>query len=380
MSGSLFLSLILILLNHFGLTFIRQHATQLLATLNFQQLLLNGMLSFLLFAGALNIDMTHLRKQFMEVAILASLGTIASAFLIGLLAYWLLRLLHFPLDYIYCLLFGALISPTDPIAVLATFRRLKAPAKLEVIVEGESLFNDGVGIVIFLTVFHLAFSGTPVTINSVLILFLQQAIGGICYGFILGAFSLWLIRAIDEPKLIILITLVLTTGGYALAQQFNISGPLAMVVAGIIIGNAERRHAISKANRAALDSFWVIIDEVLNAVLFLLIGFELLAIKASYDELIVALLSIPMVLFVRFITVAAPMHLFKRFRDYPPFTTTILIWGGLRGGLAVALALTLPAGQHKSMLLAMTYAVVAFAIIVQGTTVKTLVRKAKSRP
>ena len=380
MGGALLISLALIILGQFGFTRIEHHVMQVLSKIDFHSLLIDGMLSFLLFAGALTVDISHLKNQKWEVGVLASMSTIASAILVGTLSYYLLQLFGFHLSFIYCMLFGALISPTDPIAVLATFRQVGAPHALDVTVSGESLFNDGVGIVIFLTIYQLAFhgGGAPITWESVSLLFLQQAIGGMLYGLLIGFLAYYLIKPIDDHRIVILITLLIVTGGYALAQALDISGPLAMVVAGIIIGNRGRTICMNEKTRESLDNFWELIDEVLNAVLFLLIGLELLVIHFHLNYLLAALSTIPLVLLVRWLTVAFPMSIFKLKRKYTPKFTTILVWGGLRGGLAVALALALPPSKERELILAMTYAVVAFAILVQGSTVKSLVKIAKT--
>jgi CPA1 family monovalent cation:H+ antiporter len=375
MSASLLLSLLLIILSqYFGLSDLQQNIATQLLKIDFHKLLINGMLSFLLFGGALTIDLHTLRNQKWEIAVLSSFSTIASSFLVGILTYYLLPVLGFHLDFIYCLLFGALISPTDPIAVLSTFKQLGAPKELDVTVAGESLFNDGVGIVMFLTIYQIAFANQPLTLETVSLLFLRQAIGGLIYGTLLGLLASWLTKYADDHKIEILLTIAVVTGGYALGQALEISGPLAMVVAGIIIGNHARHHYMTTESQKVLDEFWELIDELLNAVLFLLIGFELLVVHINYYTLLAALAMIPLVLLVRYVTVAFPMGIFKIFRQYHPYTITILVWGGLRGGLAVALALSLPNGSHREVILAMTYAVVAFAVIIQGLSVAPLVR------
>lgn len=372
--ASVLISLIIILIGKIGYDHFSLDVIQSVRQINFSSLLLNGMLSFLLFAGALTVDLDALKNQKWEIGVLSSFSTILSGVLVGVLSYYLLHFLGFDIAFIYCLLFGALISPTDPIAVLATFKQLKAPKDLDVIVAGESLFNDGVGIVMFLTLFQLAFSHVDITAKSVTLLFLRQAIGGMVYGGILGFLTSWLIYYADDHKIEILLTIGIATGGYALAQAIGISGPLAMVVAGFIMGNYARHHCMSRHTPVILDEFWEIIDEVLNAVLFLIIGFELLLIGLSKNLIIAAFLAIPLVLFVRLITVAIPMSLFRFKKNYSPYITTILVWGGLRGALAIALVLTLPPGMPHDLLLAMTYVVVAFAVIVQGLSIAPLVR------
>ncbi|MBY0377905.1 MAG: sodium:proton antiporter, partial [Gammaproteobacteria bacterium] len=341
----------------------------------FHELLMDGMLSFLLFAGALNIDISHLQARKWEIGLLASLGTVLSTILVAALVYELVPLFGLQLSFIYCLLFGALISPTDPIAVLALFKSLNVPRQMSVFLEGESLFNDGVGIVIFLSLYQLAFNGQALSFASVSTLFVEQAVGGLLYGAGLGLLAYFLLKPIDDHKIEILVTLAIVSGGYALAQWLHVSGPLAMVVAGLFIGNQGRYFYMSKKTRESLEIFWEVVDDVLNAVLFLLIGLELLVLDIHLSELLLALAVIPLVLIVRWLCVATPMAFFKRRQSYSPYMIYILTWGGLRGGLAVALALALPAVAERQTILTMTYAVVIFSILVQGLTIRPLLRK-----
>ncbi|MCK4607871.1 MAG: sodium:proton antiporter [Gammaproteobacteria bacterium] len=375
--GSLILSFVLILIGELGFHGLEYSVREMLRQIPFHDLLINGMLSFLLFSGALRIDINHLKKQKWEITVLALGGTIASTILIGYLTFYLLPLFDIHIKLIYCLMFGALISPTDPISVLATFKELDVPKKLAVIVEGESLFNDGVGIVIFITLYQLVTNGHAITFHETSLLFLRQAVGGIVFGGMLGLAAYWLMKPIDDHKIEILITLTIVTGGYTLARFLGISGPLAMVVAGIFIGNRGRNFSMSAKTVKSLDNFWELVEEILNTILFLLIGLELLAINISSYQIIAALIAIPVVLLVRAIVVTTPMSIFKIWNKYPNGVIRILIWGGLRGGLALALALSLPQGYHHDLIISMTYAVVAFAIVVQGITIKPLVRKNK---
>ena len=375
MISSLLISLVLLLLSKFDITHIETRVEQMIDGLHFHDLLINGMLSFLLFAGALTIDSTTLKNQRWEIFTLASIGTVISVFVVAVLTYYMLSLLGLPLPFNYCILFGALISPTDPIAVLAMLTSMRAPKKLKVIIAGESLFNDGVGIIIFITAYQFTFSSAHPSLHGAMFLFTQKALGGLTYGAILGWLGNYLIRNISDHKLHILITVAITTGGYSLTQLLNISGPLAMVVAGMLIGNACRLKPPTNFSYQILEGFWEVIDELLNALLFLLIGFEILLIRYYTGEIIACLFSILLGLLARTIIIAIPMHFFKRIRRYPPQTTKILIWGGLRGGLAVALALSLPQNHFRDLILGMTYAIVVFAIIVQGTTIKSLVKR-----
>lgn len=378
MAGAMILSLLLLFLQYTGATNITPHVTAMIENLDFRHLLLNGMLSFLLFAGAFTVDLDLLKQQRWQIGILASVSTVASALIIGYLAYLLLPLLGIHVPLLYCFLFGSLISPTDPIAVLATFKEVGAPKALEVCVAGESLFNDGVGIVMFTTLYQLAFTSTTITAGSVTLLFLKQAVGGIAYGIIISWLVSTLLKSAKGRKMAMLLTIALVTGGYQLALAIDISGPLAMVVAGIYLGHQARRGDFGKSTVEAMDVFWELIDEILNAVLFLLIGLELLTLNIHGKQMIAVFAAIPIVLLVRLITVAIPMRALKHRGKTAPYTISILTWGGLRGGLAVALALSLPAGADRHLILAMTYAIVAFAVIVQGLSIKSLVRLSKN--
>lgn len=371
MAGAMIISLIMMILQHTGLTNVAAQTEKLLLRTDFHSLLLNGMLGFLLFAGALTVNLSSLKSQKWEVGILASLSTIASTILVGYITFYLLPFVGLHLPLLYCFLFGAVISPTDPIAVLATFKEIGAPKRLEVCVAGESLFNDGVAIVIFLTLYQLTFKGQAITLGNVSFLFLTQAVGGLAYGAVLGFITHVLIRHCRDRNIAILVTVAAVTGGYNLALGLHISGALAIVVAGIFVGNTTLASSNKKLAQE-LQDFWEIIDEILNAILFLLIGFELLTIKADYWVIVAALGAIPLILFIRLITVSVPMKFIQLRKSKQPLMIAILTWGGLRGGLAVALALSIPNSPQRDIILAMTYAVVAFAVIVQGLTIKPL--------
>ncbi len=376
MIASLLISLVLIVLQHTGLSNLSIQTKAILLQTDFHSLLINGMLSFLLFAGALTIDFNDLKVHGWEIGTLASISTLVSAFIIGSIIFYLFPVIGLPIPFLYCLLFGALISPTDPIAVLTTFKHLNVPNDVTICVEGEALFNDGVGIIIFITFFQLIFQDHSRGWQGTGLLFIQQALGGITYGALLGKITHYLIKHTNNSKNAILITLMVATGGYSLALALNLSGALAMVVAGIFIGNSVRKNKLQTQIRRDLDIFWEVIDEVLNAVLFLLIGFELLLIHATYRELVAAVITIPIVLLVRLGTVALPMKMLQLKRHHNPYLIHILTWGGLRGGLAVALALSLPSNQYRELILVITYAVVTFSILIQGTTIKPLAKLA----
>jgi len=377
MATSLFLSMVLLIADRLGFHVIHHDVTAFVNKLHFRDVLMNCMLGLLLFAGSLTVDISLLKKQKWEIAILSTVGVIVSAFLIGFIIYFILQLLYFKIALIYCLLFGALISPTDPIAVIATLKQANAPKKLGILLTGESLFNDGMAVVLFVTLYQLAFIPGAITITHVTLSFLQKSLGGITFGLILGMLTYWLMSPVDDHKIAILFTIALVTGGYTLAQAFNISGPLAMVTAGIFIANNKNKIFRSKINQEHVESFWELIDELLNAILFLLIGFEILLVHFSLWLIIAAVCAIVVVLLVRLVTIAVPMRFAKYWRKYPPNTVRILTWGGLRGGLAVALALAIPEGPVSNILLPMTYIVVLFSILIQGSTIKYLIKKSK---
>ncbi|MGC6341769.1 cation:proton antiporter [Bisgaard Taxon 45] len=361
-------------------------AIQVMEQLDFKSFLLNGILGFLLFAGALGIKLPVLKNQKWEITVFALFSTLASTFIIGFFLYSIAYLIGLPIDLIYCILFGALISPTDPIAVLAIIKNLKAPKRLSMQVEGESLFNDGVGLVIFTTIFAVAFGGHAPTLAGITELFLQEAVGGILFGLVIGFVAHLLISSTDDGSLEILLTLTIPTAGFMLANMLHVSGALAMVVAGILIGNWTRYTGFSKQSQRYLDHFWEMIDHFLNSLLFLLIGLALLLVDFGPQGLLLMLLAIPICLIGRYISVWLPFKVMQRFRSYNPYTLRILTWGGLRGGLSLAMALSIPKGmlyiEHigmdvRDLLLVMTYAVVTFSILVQGSTIETMIKKSK---
>lgn len=378
MIGALIISLIAIIVEHTSKTPIASNFIQLLKEADFHSLLLNGMLCFLLFAGAMHIDLSTLKSEKWEIGTLSVFSTLASTLIVGFAIYYFIPILGLKIQVplLYCLLFGALISPTDPIAVLAIVKEVNAPRRLETIISGESLFNDGIAIVIFVSIYQLTVNHLPVTATNVLTLFAEQAIGGIVYGIVLGYFATYILKQCREINLIILITIAVVLGGYHLALAIHVSGPLAIVITGIIVGNKIHQF-YPEIYCKQITLFWDIIDELLNAALFLLIGFEMVTIHAHALQIVAALCAIPIVLIVRFITVAMPIAALKPFRPVLAHGVRMLTWGGLRGGLAVALALSLPHDQYRQFILVMTYACVTFAIIIQGLTMKKLAKKAK---
>ncbi|MGH1537223.1 MAG: cation:proton antiporter [Gammaproteobacteria bacterium] len=366
---SLLFSLVLLLFGEFGFS-LDEQAAELVKSIDFNEALLHGMLSFLLFAGALHVNINDLREQKWVIGTLATVGIISSTFIIGTTMYYILQWLGIPVAYMYCLVFGSLISPTDPIAVLGILKLVGAPKTLETKIVGESLFNDGVGVVVFLVLLGIATGGDEMTTTHVIKLFSVEAIGGVFFGLGLGFLGFFMLRGVDNYQVEALITLALVSGGYAFAESIHVSAPIAIVVAGLFIGNQGRTLAMSDNTRERLDDFWELIDEILNAILFLLIGVELLILTFTNQFMIAGLLAIPVVLLARFVCVGVPIKIMSKFRTFSPYVTTILTWGGLRGGISVALALSIPDGPAREPLLVITYFVVVFSILVQGLTIK----------
>jgi len=349
---------------------LRVWATELLTSVDFDETLLHGMLAFLLFAGALHININDLTSQYRIIAGLATFGVLTSTFIVGTLTWILINpVLGINLSALYCYLFGALISPTDPIAVLGIMKTAGASPSLKTKISGESLFNDGIGVVVFLVMLNIATGGHEIDPGHILLLFMQEAVGGALFGFVAGYLVYFMLKQIDNYQVEVLITLALVSGGYALAETLHFSAPIAVVVAGLLIGNQGRQFAMSDTTREHLDKFWELVDEVLNAVLFVLIGLEVMVISFSYSILAAGGLAVLIVLTARFISVSIPILFLKKFRTFSPNVIKILTWGGLRGGISVALALSLPTGEQRQMILAITYCVVVFSILVQGLTI-----------
>ncbi len=351
-------------------------AGQLVRGINFHAILMDVMLSFLLFAGALHVDVRALGRQGVAVGVMAIIGTLLSTGLIGTAFYYLLPLFGLPIDFIYCLLFGALISPTDPIAVLGILKEARIDKSLEIRIVGESLFNDGIAVVVFISLFQIAqFGVEKATFGVIGHLFLVEAVGGIVLGLAMGYATYWALRTIDNYQVEMMITLALVMGGTALATTLHTSGPLAIVVAGLIVGNKGRQLGMSDITREYLDKFWELLDELFNAVLFVLIGLEMLILDISRTTLLVGLVTIVLVLVARWVSVGLPLVLLKRFYPFDRQMLRVLTWGGLRGGISVALALSLPDSMPRTLLVGVTYVVVIFSIIVQGLSIGPLVKK-----
>jgi CPA1 family monovalent cation:H+ antiporter len=376
------ISLLLLL---FGGDHLRESADSFVSQIDFNRTVMEVMLSFLLFAGALHVNLGDLRDQKWVVAILASVGLVLSTFLVGTASYFVFSWTGLNVPYLWCLVFGALISPTDPVAVLGILKKAGVPKSLETKITGESLFNDGVGVVVYLVLVGLAAGQQDASVVSVGKLFLLEVGGGVLLGGGVGYLAYWMLKTIDNYQVEILITLALVTGGYQLASSWHLSGPLAMVVAGLMIGNQGRLMAMSDTTRKHLDLFWELIDEVLNALLFLLIGLEIFVLAWSGKALIAGVILIGVVLASRMIAVSLPVVVLKRTRTFSPGVIRILTWGGLRGGISVALALALPKdesleeGARQAILMA-TYVIVIFSIAVQGLTLKPVISRLMKAP
>jgi CPA1 family monovalent cation:H+ antiporter len=356
---ALVMSLGLIALETVGLG-VETQARSLLANVNFSKTLLHGMLAFLLFAGALHVNL---------ISSLATAGVLMSAVIVAGMTWLALQGLGLELPFIYCLLFGALISPTDPIAVLSILKSVKAPKNLQTNITGESLFNDGVGVVVFIVLLEIAEGGHEVGVTRVALFFAKEVLGGALFGLATGFLAYRMLKDVDSYPVEILITLALATGGYALAEALHLSAPIAIVVAGLFIGNHGRDFAMSEKTCEHLDTFWELVDEILNAVLFVLIGLEVLVLQFTTSYLLAGLLAVPIVLLARWVSVGIPVTILRLRRKFSPNVVMILTWGGLRGGISVALALSLPPGPERDVILAITYSVVIFSILVQGLTI-----------
>lgn len=367
MAAALALSLVMILAGGLGFG-VDEWAESLLERIDFNTVLMNGMLSFLLFAGALHVDLGGLLARKWVILSLATLGVVLSALTLGALFYFVTGLFGFEVPFVWAVLFGAIVSPTDPIAVLGILRQAKAPEALESMVIGESLFNDGVGVVVFSLLLGLATGGHHAGAADAIHVFAVEALGGAVFGLGLGYLAYRVLRTIDNHVVEILITLALVSGGYYMAGSLHMSGPIAMVTAGLFIGNHGRAFGMTDASRDHLDSFWEVVDEILNALLFTLIGFELLVLELDIRYLGIAALMIPAGLLVRLGCVGVPIGLLGRRRAFPKRIVPLMTWGGIRGGISVALALALPSGAYRDLILFVTYAVVVFSILVQGLT------------
>ncbi len=353
------------------------HEKEFIAKIDFGELLLDVMLSFMLFAGALHTNFAQLKIQRKPVLLFATFSTLISTFLVGIVMHYVLMLVGIEVDFIYCLLFGALISPTDPIAVLGILKKANAPKKLETKIVGESLFNDGVGVVIFLTIYKIATLGVDqVSALDVIKLFTLEVGGGLLLGAFVGYTTYKLMKSIDDYDVEVIITIAAVMGGTLFAHYLHLSAPLAMVVAGLIVGNdTMRQSAMSEIVELYVDKFWELIDILLNTILFVMIGLEILILTFDGKYILAGILAVPTLLVIRYISLLIPIKYFKKKLDFVPNTNLVMTWGGLRGGISIALALSLTDTMHKELFLVITYIVVVFSILVQGLTVGKLIKR-----
>ncbi|MCW2118537.1 cation:proton antiporter [Flavobacterium sp. 7A] len=366
-----------------GISFIfpslKENVAEILNGINFSELLLEVMLSFMLFAGAIHIKFKDLKAEKLSIMLFSTLSVIISTFIVGYSSFWLLNAFNLEVNLIQCLLFGALISPTDPIAVLSILKTAGVTKSLETKIAGESLFNDGVAVVVFITILQLAKPNADVSILSIATVFGQEAIGGIILGGIVGWIGYKLIASIDSYNVEVLITLAIVMGGYSLAHYTHVSGPLAMVIAGLITGNQGKRLGMSDITAEYVDKFWELADEILNALLFVLIGLELLVINTDKTILIIGLILIFIVLVTRYVSVLIPSLFIRLKEEISPKTVLILTWGGLRGGISIALALSIPTELGKDVWVTITYVIVCFSILIQGLTIGKFVNLLKNK-
>lgn len=370
-----FTVIILILSQYDDTLLLREKA--FISSIDFETILLDIMLSFLLFAGALHTNFAQLKVQRGPILAFATVGVLISTFLVGIIMFYVLQWIGLEVKFIHCLLFGALISPTDPIAVLGILKKVGAPKKLETKIVGESLFNDGVGVVVFLTIFSVASSTTgSIEVADIFSLFFIEVIGGIALGLLLGWITYRLMKSIDNYEIEVIITIALVMGGTLLAHKFHLSAPLAMVTAGLIVGNdTVRNTAMSEVTEAYVDKFWELIDVLLNTLLFIMIGMEMLVLTYEKNYIMAGLLAVPILLLCRYVSLWLPIKFFSKRLDFVPKTNLIMTWGGLRGGISIALALSLTKDMNRELFLLITYIIVVVSIIGQGLTVGPIIKK-----
>ena len=345
--------------------------TELIHSFNFTEVLMGAMLNFLLFAGGIHINIKDLREQFGPVLMFSTVGVIISTFAVAIGVYYLLPYVGISMPFIYCLVFGALISPTDPVAVLSVLKQAKVSNALKTKIAGESLFNDGMAVVVFTVVLQLAI-GKEIALNveSIGLLLLKEAGGGWLLGVLLGYSASRAMRVVDDYIISVLITLSVVMGGYLIAHELHISAPLAMVAAGLFMGNFSESFKMKSETQDYLIKFWELIDEIMNAVLFLFIGFELLLIKDLNDYLLASGICIMIVLAARWIAIFVPTKFMSLRYRFSPQTVKVLVWGGIRGGVSIALALSIPQNEYNKIIISITYCVVVFSIVVQGLTIR----------
>ena len=367
---AILVSLILVLFGENLLPKTTSHLYNLIGSLDFTEVLMGAMLNFLLFAGGIHINIKDLREQFAPIVLFATVGVIISTFAVGFGVFYLLPFLGIKIPFLYCLVFGALISPTDPVAVLSILKKANVTKSLETKVAGESLFNDGVAVVVFTVILQLAIGKEiDLTIENISVLLLKEAGGGLLLGVILGFSASRAMREIDDYILSVLITLAVVMGGYLIAREMHFSSPLTMVAAGLFMGNFNVQFKMKSETQDYLLKFWELIDEIMNAVLFLFIGFELLLIKDLNEYLLAGGICILIVLAARWISIFFPTKFMSLRTRFSPQTVKVLVWGGIRGGVSIALALSIPQNEHTNAIISITYCVVVFSIVVQGLTI-----------
>ncbi|RLD26698.1 MAG: sodium:proton antiporter [Bacteroidetes bacterium] len=375
MAITIIFTLIIIAIGQFDDTLLLREKA-FIENIDFKTVLFDIMLSFLLFAGALHTNFEQLKIQRWPVLVFATLGVLVSTILVAVIMFYVLQLIGLQVAFIYCLLFGALISPTDPIAVLGILKQANAPKKLETKIVGESLFNDGVGVVIFLTILKIAEGGSGVTFVHVAEMFVVEVLGGIALGLLLGWITYRMMKSIDDYDVEVIITIAVVMGGTLLAQKFHLSAPLAMVACGLMVGNDTVRNAVmSEVTETYVDKFWELVDVLLNTILFVLIGMEMLILTFEGDYILSGLLAVPIVLLCRYASLWLPIKFFAKKLEFVPNTNLIMTWGGLRGGISIALALSLTQEMHRELFLVITYIIVVFSIIGQGLTVGPLIKR-----
>ena len=367
---AIFVSVLLILFGEHFLPKTTNHLHRLISSVDFTEVLMGAMLNFLLFAGGIHVNIKDLKQQMRPVIIFATVGVIISTFAVGIGSYYLLPLVGVKIPLIYCLVFGALISPTDPVAVLSILKQAKVSKSLETKVAGESLFNDGMAVVVFTVVLQIAIGKEfDLNVENVGLLLLREAGGGLLLGVLLGFSASRAMRAVDDYIISVLVTLSVVMGGYLVARELHISAPLAMVAAGLFMGNFNVRFKMKSETQDYLIKFWELIDEIMNAVLFLFIGFELLLIKDLNEYLIAGGICILIVLVARWIAIFVPTKFMAFKYRFSPQTIKVLVWGGIRGGVSIALALSIPQNEYSQIIISITYCVVVFSIVVQGLTI-----------
>ncbi len=372
---SLICSLLIIAESKVSSTFYH-HVEHLVRSINFSDTLLNVMLGFLLFAGALHINLGELKKQRAAVLSFSTLSVALSIFFFGSIMWGVFKLFNYPVDFMYCLWFGALVSPTDPIAVIGILRKSNMPKEIEATINGESLFNDGIGVVFFVTIGQVIKLGIEnLSSLDVLLLFGREVVGGIALGLALGYGAYYFIRKIDHYQTEVLLSLALVMACGEIAHFFHVSGPLAVIVIGLILGNKVSKTAMSDTTRDYHNKFWELIDDFLNAILFVLIGLQMVLLPFITNYLLIGVLAIVLLLVCRYLSLSIPILFLKDKKLFNSRTALVMTWGGLRGGLSIALTLSLPDSPYKEIIVSITYIIVIFSILVQGLTTGKLVKK-----